>query len=103
MASSIKRALVLLLLVLPPALMAEIPRRPRGIYAIVSIDGDIDQQQKANPSITPAELHAYFSNRYSTLLSNPAVSGLALQVGWSRLNPGSTSGAQPYDWTWLDD
>ena len=53
MASSIKRALVLLLLVLPPALMAQIPRRPRGIYAIVSIDGDIDQQQKANPSITP--------------------------------------------------
>jgi len=94
---------VVSLLVLAPLVMGQSPRRPRGIYAIINIDSDIDQQQKANPSITTAELHAYLANRYNTLLNNPAVSGLALQIGWSTLNPNPTSSAQPYDWSWLDD
>jgi hypothetical protein len=79
------------------------PRRPRGIYAVVDINTDINLHQKANPSIAPSELHAYFNNLYSSLLDNPAVSGLTLQVGWSRLNPRPPSSPQPYDWSWMDD
>jgi hypothetical protein len=60
---------------LAPALVAQVrgsadnqqaiqpaPRRPRGIYAVVNIEDDITQQRKANPSITPPALNAYFEN-----------------------------------------
>jgi uncharacterized protein (TIGR03437 family) len=78
-------------------------RRPRGIYTVVDLE-TIDDLKKANPSITTAELHTYFSNLYSRVLENPALSGgLAIQVGWERLNPSPPSTAQPYDWSYLDD
>ena len=75
------------------------PRRPRGIYAEVHIDLIVDQQQKIYLSITPAGLHTFMKNLYDNLLVNPADSGLAVGVNWSRLNPSS----KEYDWSWLDD
>ena len=78
-------------------------RRPRGIYAVVDIDTAIQAQQNAKPSITPADLHAYFNTLYDGLLENPAASGLLVLVGWSRLNPNPPSSSQAYDWSYLDD
>ena len=78
-------ASAVLLAGLATALVAQaqpVPRRPRGIYAKVNIASEINQQQKANPSITPAQLNDYFNNLYQDLLGNPAISGLALQVHW---------------------
>ena len=79
------------------------PRRPRGIYAKVNIATEINQQQKANPLITPAELNVYFNSLYRDLLDNPAISGLALQAHWDTLNPNPPAAAKPYDWSYLDD
>jgi hypothetical protein len=60
MGCSVRHALALSLLVLAPALVAQpTPRRPRGIYAVVNVTDNINQQTKANPSITPADLNAY--------------------------------------------
>jgi hypothetical protein len=99
-----RRALVLIFLVLTPPLSAQqAPRRPRGIYAVVNIEENIKKEQAANPSITPAELKAYFVNLYQDLLGNPAVSGLAPWVNWSALNPDPPAASNPYDWTYLDD
>jgi hypothetical protein len=79
MSCSARYALVLSFLVLAPALVAQpAPRRPRGIYAVVNVEGNVNQQQKANPSITPAQLDAYFNGFYQDLLSNPAISGPTL-------------------------
>lgn len=109
MGCSVRRVLVLSFLVLAPSLVAQVqplqpaPRRPRGIYAKVNISSYITQQRKANPSITPAELHAYFVNLYQDLLSNPAISGLALQVHWNTLNPNPPAATNPYDWSYVDD
>ncbi len=79
------------------------PRRPRGIYVELHVDLEIDQQEKAHPSITPAQLHTYFQDLYGSLLDNPAVSGLAVGINWKRLNPNPPSSTQPYDWSDLDD
>ena len=57
-----------------PLLAQQASRRPRGIYAVVNIEENIKKEQAANPSITPAELQAYFVNLYQDLLGNPAVS-----------------------------
>jgi hypothetical protein len=52
MGCSIRRALVLSLLVLAPALVAQpAPRRPRGIYALVNITEQTNIQTQANPCI----------------------------------------------------
>ena len=100
----VRRALVLTFLVLTPPLSAQqASRRPRGIYAAVNIAENIKKEQAANPSITPAELKAYFVNLYQDLLGNPAVSGLALWVNWRALNPNPPAASNPYDWTYLDD
>jgi hypothetical protein len=82
---------------------ATVPRRPRGIYAVVNITEEIKQQQKTNPSITPSQLHAYFQGLFRDLLGNPAVSGLTLQAHWDTLNPRPSSDPEPYDWSYLDD
>jgi len=79
------------------------PRRPRGVYAVVNIENNINQQQNANPSITPAALSAYFNNLYLDLLGNAAISGLTLQVHWDTLNPNPPSSANAYDWNYVDD
>src|SRR5271169_2067202 len=73
------------------------PRRPRGIYTVVDIDTQINQQQNANPNITTAQLHAFLQNYYASLLENPAISGFTLQVGWGRLNPNAPPSFQAYD------
>src|SRR5258708_320683 len=77
-------------------------RRPRGIYAVVDLEF-AKTLQNANPAITPSELHTYFNKLYTAVLTNPAVSGLTIQVGWSRLNPNPASDAQAYEWSLLDD
>ena len=104
MGRSVSHVLVLVFLVLAPALVAQPgPRRPRGIYAGVNIEENIKKEQAANPSISPAELRAYFVDLYRRLLDNPAVSGLALWVNWSALNPNPPAAANAYDWSYLDE
>jgi uncharacterized protein (TIGR03437 family) len=88
---------------LAPALLAQNPRRPQGIYAVVDTENLINLQQQANPSITATQLETYFVGLYQVLLSNPAVSGLTLQVHWDRLNPNAPPAANAYDWSLVDD
>jgi uncharacterized protein (TIGR03437 family) len=94
---------VLLVVALAPILPAQTPRSPRGIYAVVDTENLINLQQQANPSTTTARLYAYFNTLYQDLLSNPAVSGLTLQVHWDRLNPNAPPAANAYDWTLIDE
>lgn len=94
-------ALAVSLLLLVPALDAQ--RRPRGIYAVVNVAEQIDVQTTANPSITRAQLEAYFLNLYQQLFSNPAVSGIAIYENWATLNPNAPPAANAYDWTYMDD
>jgi hypothetical protein len=96
-------AFALSFLALAPALLAQTPRAPRGIYAVVDTEVLIMQLQTANPSITTAQLDAYFNSLYKDLLSNPAVSGLALQVHWDWLNPNPPGAANSYAWNIVDD
>ena len=107
MGCSPRPVLALSFLVLAPVLVAQAqlapPRRPRGIYAVVNVEDNINQQRKANPSITPAALNAYFNNLYQDLLNNPAISGLTLQVHWDTLNPNPPAAANAYDWSYVDD
>ncbi len=81
-----------------PALQAG-PRRPRGIYAVVRVEEYIKQFQKGNPS----KLDSQFDNLYQSLLSNPAIAGLTLQVQWDTLNPNPPSDTNTYDWSSVDD
>jgi hypothetical protein len=97
----VKYALVLSFLVLAPVLAAQ--ARPRGIYAVVNVEDDIKSEQKANPSITSAQLNAYFNGFYQDRLSNPAIAGLTLQVHWDTLNPNPPAAANAYDWSTVDD
>ena len=103
----VRPVLALSFLVLAPVLAAQAqpapPRRPRGIYAVVNIEENINQLKKANPSITPAALNTYFNNLYQDLLNNPAISGLTLQVHWDTLNPNPPGAANAYDWSYVDD
>jgi len=104
MGCSVRCALALSFLVLAPALVAQpAPRRPRGIYAVVNVEQTVNQQQKANPSITPAQLNAYFDSLYQALLDDAAVSGLTLQVHWDTLNPNPPASPNAYDWSYVDD
>jgi uncharacterized protein (TIGR03437 family) len=101
MGCSAKHVLVLSLLALAPGLVAQTPRIPRGIYAVVDTESLINQQ--TNPPITTAQLDAYFNSLYQDLLSDPAVSGLTLQVRWDRLNPNAPPAADAYAWNIVDD
>jgi len=98
---------MLLLLGFAPALRGDSsdrePRRPRGIYSVVDIDGHIVVEQKKDPYITAADLHAFFTGHYANVLANPAISGLTLQVGWARLNPAPPSSPAQFDWSYLED
>lgn len=78
-------------------------RRPRGIYAVVNVQEQITNATNANPSITPAQLEAFFLNLYQELFSNPAISGVALYENWAALNPNAPPAANAYDWTYMDD
>ena len=70
MSHPITRGLLLGFLVLAPTLFSQV--RPRGIYAVVNVETEINTLQKGNPSITTAQLDAGLSNFYQGLLSNPA-------------------------------
>src|ERR1700733_8395873 len=87
------------LLLLVQVVVGQTPRRPRGIYAVVNVEDGV----KANPSMTTAQVDAYFNNLYQGLLSNPAISGLTLQVHWDTLNPNAPGSAAPYLWNYVDD
>ena len=82
---------------------SEAPRRPRGIYAKVNISSDIAQQQKQSPGIAAADLNSYFNNLFASLVANPAIAGLALQVHWDQVNPIAPPDSNAYDWSYLDD
>ena len=103
MGYSLRHALALSLLILAVACAQTTPRRPRGVYAVVNVEDQINQQEKANPSISPAQLDAFFNTFYQDLLSNPAISGLTLQVHWDTLNPNPPSAANAYNWNSVDD
>jgi len=68
--------------------------RPRTFCAVGSIIAT---------SITPAQLDDYFNGLYQDLLSNPAISGIAIYENWARLNPNPPAAANAYDWSYLDD
>jgi len=70
---------------------------------VVNVEDDINQQRRANPAITPAQLDTYFNNLYQDLAGNPAISGLTLQVHWDTLNPNPPTAANAYDWSSVDD
>jgi hypothetical protein len=80
---STKNVLVLTFLVLAPALLADDApiqplRRPQGIYAVVNVEDEMK---------TNGLVESDFVQLYQNLLSNPAISGLAIWENWSRLNP----------------
>jgi uncharacterized protein (TIGR03437 family) len=86
--------------VLAPVLFAQGQIRvPRGIYAVVNVEDEI----KSHSSATAAQLDADFNTLYQDLLSNPAVSGLTLQVHWDTLNPNAPGAANSYFWNYVDD
>ena len=76
------------------------PRRPRGIYAVVNVEQAINQQ-KGNP--TTAQLDTYFNIFYQSLLNDPAISGLTLQVHWDTVNPNAPPASNAYLWNYVDD
>ncbi|MGA7192785.1 MAG: hypothetical protein WBW94_04075 [Anaerolineales bacterium] len=82
-----------------PSAIQSGPRRPRGIYAVVRVEEYIKQFQKTNSS----NLDAQFNSLYQSLLSNPAIAGITLQVQWDTLNPNPPSSANAYDWSSVDD
>jgi len=100
---ALRNALIWSLLLPAPALLAQTARRPRGVYAVVNVEDNINTQTKANPSITTAALDASFSTLYQGLLGNPAISGLTLQVHWDTLNPNPPGASNAYFWNYVDD
>ncbi|MGA3202826.1 MAG: hypothetical protein ABSF12_10060 [Bryobacteraceae bacterium] len=89
------------------------PRVPKGIYSNFIIEPTISSAQIAaypgtklkdlppypNPAITPDPTDAVLVSYFTTLLNNPAISGLAPQIGWKTLN----SAKDVYPWNALDD
>ncbi len=104
-------------------LLAAQPRTPKGIYTNFLLGDAVNQAQTAaypntppskippypNPNITPDPTDAVLVNYFTTLLDNPAISGLAPMIPWQLLNPNSpgTDPAHPkpgaYAWNALDD
>jgi hypothetical protein len=78
------------------------PRTPRGIYAVVAPAKEIKELRQNNSGSTTAQLYQDLANLYSALLSNPAVSGLTLQVHWDDLNPNPPGNTTTPDWTVVD-
>jgi hypothetical protein len=78
-------------------------RGPSGIYAIVILEGQIQKAtgaKSASCTLTPpAGFDTTLISYFSSLLENPAVSGLLVIAQWCRLNPTANS----YAWHDLDD
>ena len=100
MVCSAKGVLILSFLLAPLLVAQTAPRRPRGIYAVVNVEDEINQQ-RGNPTTT--QLDSFFKTFYSSLLNNPAISGLALQVHWDTVNPSAPPAANAYLWNYADD
>lgn len=99
------------------------PRVPRGLYSTLILSAIVKNAQALVGSSSPAdEPHSYSDTTtppgpadaaiiqyLTTLLDNPAISGLAPQIDWSLLNPGNpgpdASNPLPgaYNWNPLDD
>ena len=90
------------------------PRVPKGIYTNFLSADVVTQAQRAaypsiklaknlppypNPDITPDPTDTVLVNYFTTLLNNPAISGLAPMSGWAPLNPGKGV----YTWNVIDD
>jgi hypothetical protein len=90
------------------------PRVPKGIYTNFIVERTISPAQTAaypniklaknlpqypNPAITPDPTDAVLVSYFTTLLNNPAISGLAPMFGWDKLNPAQ----DVYTWNALDD
>jgi len=76
-------------------------RVPTGIYAVVHVEEVVSPFQIEGLS-KPA-IDKKLVSFYGGLLSNAAVSGLALQIHWDTLNPHSPPHTNPYFWNYLDD
>jgi hypothetical protein len=88
------------------------PLFPLGIYAVVPVEAAVaaapppgvsSSALNIRPDIIIPGIDAYLTGLYSTLLDNPAVSGLALQVQWATLNPNPLTDPNPYYWNYVDD
>ncbi|HUD48050.1 MAG TPA: hypothetical protein VMR33_14555 [Candidatus Baltobacteraceae bacterium] len=66
------------------------PRRPLGVYAKIVISDVIGSK-------TNKDWNSYFDCLYSNLISNPAISGLTLQVHWDLVN----TGPGVYNWDYI--
>lgn len=73
-------------------------RSPLGVYAKVDVQVAIGTYQGS-----PSQLHSYLRNLYTTLLADPAISGLTIGDHWDRLQPSSGTSPSSFNWTDLDD
>lgn len=97
------------------------PRVPKGLYTNFILSGLVNQAEAAaypppavapqypNPNGTPGLVDEVLIKYFLTLLSNPAVSGLAPQMEWADLSP-NNPGPDPhfpapgaYAWNPMDD
>jgi hypothetical protein len=108
----VKHTLAIVLLLLVPVLKVANaqssgpvppPRVPAGIYAVVPVADVIAAEYPRNERPLPSAVNKYLKGFYAGLLSNAAVSGLALQVHWDDLNPNPPTDTVPYVWDWVDD
>jgi hypothetical protein len=78
-------------------------KRPSGFYAKIDITAEIN----THSAMSAADFKTYLNNIYNDMLSNQAVSGLALADHWDQLNPHKPirtgpSDPSPYDFKYLD-
>jgi hypothetical protein len=103
---------------------APVPRVPIGIYAYVVVEEVLNGLQQGYArndvcaTLSTTDPDACFKQLYFALVNNAAVSGLALEVNWSTLNPNQPTAAispppldcthprstadPAYDWTSVD-
>jgi hypothetical protein len=90
------------------------PRVPKGIYTNFLLDDAINQAETAAypgglPAYPNPAADAILVKYFSTLLDNPAISGLAPMMGWTLLNPNDPGpdpfhpAAGAYTWNAMDD
>ena len=90
------------------------PRRPKGIYTNFLLDAAVNRAETAaypgsSPGYPNPAADAILVKYFTTLLDNPAISGLAPQIPWDLLNPNDPGqdpfhpAADAYIWNPLDD